>query len=165
MARKITQSQERKQPREDDLAVLMPDRTLRVGDREVTVREYRFLEGLRVRALAEPIIASIAEMADHAEALSVEQLDGAFGAHPEIITAMIARSCDQDAAWVESLPSDQGEMLFNVWWAVNAGFFVRCVQQRVRLRRASAFAGRASSPPSSRTATTPTGSVNTPNGS
>lgn len=155
MAHKITPRRPRpaKDAGRDDLAVLFPDRTLRIGDREITMREYRFMEGLRIKTLAEPIIADIAARTEGAGDLTPEQLDAAFAAHPEALTQMMAQACDQPVEWVRDLPASQGEQLFGAWWAVNAGFFVRRVQQRVLLHKARAFAGRVSSTPSSPAAT------------
>src|SRR5690242_4036811 len=108
------------------------------------MREYRFMEGLQVKVLADPIIERLAQMVASTDELAPEQLDAAFDRDPELLAQLIAQACDQPVEWVRDLPGLQGEMLFNAWWSVNAGFFVRRVQQRVLLRKARAFAGRAS---------------------
>lgn len=132
----------------DDLSILAPDRTITIGGRAVTVREYRFLEGMNLHAIAEPIVAQLAALAEQGDALPPEQLDAAIAQHPEAVARMIAIACDQPMDWVINLPVSQSDQLFATWWAVNNGFFVRRVQQRVLLRRAQALAGRASSSPS-----------------
>jgi hypothetical protein len=149
VARKVTP---RKRPAKnagrDDLQVIAPDRTLRIDGRDVIVREYRFLEGLRLQAVAEPLVAQLAELALQEQSLPPEKLDAVIAQHPEDVVQMIALACDQPADWVANLHGVPAENLFAAWWTVNAGFFVRRVQQRVLQRQMQASAGRVSSSPS-----------------
>src|SRR5690348_2987346 len=138
-------SRSKKKPVRDDLAILSPDRTLAVGGRTVTMREYRLIDGMRLQAVAEPLVAQLAALAEQDEQLPVEQLDALIAQHPEAVVEMIALACGEPAEWVADQRGVEGEALFNEWWIVNSGFFVRRVQQRVLLHRRQASDGRASS--------------------
>jgi hypothetical protein len=160
MARKLdaaqaarNKSRAKKKVARDDLAVLFPDGTLTLAGCKVTVREYRFKEGLRLQAAMAPLAARIAEICMGRE-LPLEQVNAAFTEYPELVTQLIATSCDQSEEWVSNLSAREGDVLFRVWWQVNQDFFLRCVVQKVGMTLAQrASAGSESSPPSSPTAT------------
>ena len=169
MARKLSAAERaRVAPSEagaDDLAVLYPERTLTVAGERITVREYGFVEGLR---LAGQVGAVVAALAAHAQqgALAIESLQQVMAAHADAVVQLIAVACDRDPDWIAALPDADGQALALTWWAVNAGFFGRRVvlaSQLAALRPAPA--GPTSTPPSSPTITTPAPSETTPNGS
>ncbi|MBS0599536.1 MAG: hypothetical protein JSR92_19940 [Proteobacteria bacterium] len=165
MARKIASDDSRPSADgRDDLNILHPERIIRVAGREVTVREYGFMQGLRIAAAAAPIIAELADAAERS--LDVELVLATLAAHPAELVALIAAATDLTPAQIEALPDDEGQLLLLTWWAVNAPFFVRRVVMRVAPRLAAApSAGATSSPSSSPSATTPSDSSSIPAGS
>ena len=127
----------------DDLSVLFPDRQATVTDPDtgtpvtLTVREFRFREGLEATALARPLIAALAGLVpDQAEdegpdALAVE---GALAAHAALWLELAARACGRDAAWLARLSDADGRALSEAMWAANGGFFLRRVAAQMAAR-------------------------------
>lgn len=130
----------------DDLAILHPDRTLMIGGRTLTLREYGFFEGLDVADRAAGFIADLVAASEHG-ALRYAQVRRLFGRHRAVIPAIAAQAGDVDAAWLEALAPDDLELYLATWFAVNAAFFVREVLAEVReaqLREAHLLAASAS---------------------
>lgn len=128
---------------ENDLSVLFPDRQATVTDPDtgaavtLTVREFRFREGLEATALARPLIAALAGLVpDRAEdegpdALAVE---GTLATHAGLWLELAARACSRDAAWLARLSDADGRALSEAMWAANGGFFLRRVAAQVAAR-------------------------------
>ena len=149
-----------------ELEVLFPDREVTVRDPDsggsvtLTVREFRFREGLEATALARPLIAALASLVpNHAEdegpdALAIEN---ALAAHATLWLELVARACDRDAAWLARLSDADGRALSEAMWAANGEFFLRRVvaqaAARAKARRESPCRSTACSTPSSAPAT------------
>lgn len=130
----------------DDLSVLHPDVTLTIAEREVTVREYRFEEGLRIRALMRPFTADLDRMFSEGGEVLTEDVADLMGQHVDLVRQAIARSAGVEPEWVAALNDVDGDLLANVWWGVCGPFFVRQVVRRAAERaRRMAFAGATSS--------------------
>ena len=126
-----------------ELEVLFPDREVTVRDPDsgaavaLTLREFRFREGLEVTALARPLIAALAGLVpDRAEdegpdALAIES---ALAAHAALWLELAARACGRDAAWLARLSDADGRALSEAMWAANGGFFLRRVAAQVAAR-------------------------------
>lgn len=154
-----------KKPRQggDDLAILHPDREATIAGRKITMREYGFVEGMRLSATAAPLVDALADAAESSGPVTLDAVQAVFGAHSDAIVALIAQACDQPAEWVAALNDADGQNLFGLWWAVNGGFFVRRVVSTVQVRTLRAkSAGASSTQPSSATATTRAHSEATP---
>ena len=146
----------------DDLAVLFPDRDVTVRDPDtgaavtLTVREFRFREGLEATALARPLMAALAALVpdpadpEAPDALAVEE---ALAAHAELWLALAARASGQDAAWIARLSDADGRALSEAMWAANGGFFLRRVVAQVMAQEARPSRSTACSTPSSAPAT------------
>lgn len=132
-------------PGAEDLAVLHPDQTLMIAGRELTVREYRFVEGLRLQPLFEPFLNQLyASLKDTDQAPELHQLVQIMGQHQEQIMELIAISAQVDPDWIEQLSDEDGMHLLYTWWIVNAGFFMRRISNRLlfsRQQRISLSAG------------------------
>lgn len=157
-------------PPDDDLDILHPDREIRVGGDTVTVREYRFVEGLRLRSAAAPLVDALVElMQQHA---NLDQIYALLAEHEALLLDLIALSIDKPVEFVEGLGGPEGELLMDTWWVVNASFFTRAVQRRILAARAHRLAaatgdlsGETSTERSSPTDTAPNDSETTPTGS
>jgi hypothetical protein len=108
----------------DDLAVLQPDRTLPLGGRAITIREYGFFEGLEIADRASAFIADLIAARDDG-ALRYAHVRRLFGRHRAVIPAIAAQAGDVEVAWLDTLAPDELELYLATWFAVNAGFFVR----------------------------------------
>ncbi|SFL60954.1 DUF6631 family protein, partial [Azotobacter beijerinckii] len=129
----------------DDLEVLHPERTAIIADRKITVREYGFVEGLRLLPLAEPIIAGLkGGMGSSVPAF--ESIMGIIAKHADVAVQLMAAAADVEVEWIESLSQDDGQLLLMVWWSVNGPFYLRTAATRAVV---AARAGATSTPPSS----------------
>ena len=151
---------------DEELAVLFPDREVTVRDPNtgedvsLSVREFRFREGLEATALARPLIAALAELVpdpadpEGPDALAIE---GALAAHAALWLELVARASDRDVAWLARLSDADGRALSDAMWAANGGFFLRRVAAQVAVQtrgpKASPLRSTACSTPSSAPAT------------
>jgi hypothetical protein len=137
----------------DDLDVLQPDRAITVAGRRITVREFRFFEGLRLRAQHAPFFDDLyALFTSAATPPGFEQVALVLGAHQGAVADMVALATDTEAEWVLGLGDADGDSLLVTWWLVNAGFFVRGLMRRAAQQR---LAARPSDGPASTTSSSP----------
>ncbi|MCY1412476.1 hypothetical protein D9M71_278860 [compost metagenome] len=136
---------------EDDLDILHPERTVTIAGRQVTVREYGFIEGLALRPLMQPFLDDLHVLITTGGVPPLEQILGIIGRHHEIVAQLLATSADVDIDWVQGLAGRPGKQLLYVWWTVTGPFFVGEVVDRVMAERAvdKARAGLTSTPASS----------------
>ncbi|AGG89930.1 DUF6631 family protein [Rhodanobacter denitrificans] len=170
MARKVTARKSPSAPPPsgaDDVAVMHPDVTLTIAGREITVREYGFVDGLRVRAQTRPFLLALEQLFGAGEGLADDVL-AVVGEHYDLMRGAIAQSAGVDVAWIESLGDTDADRLLMAWWTVCGPFFLRQLIRRSgeRTRRIELIAGPTSistSPPPA--SATPTGSAATPSDS
>lgn len=145
-----------------ELEELFPDREVTVRDPDsgaavaLTVREFRFREGLEVTALARPLVAALAGLVpdrtedEGPDALAIES---ALAAHAALWLELAARASSRDAAWLARLSDADGRALSEAMWAANGGFFLRRVAAQVAVQmrgpKVSPCRSTACSPPSS----------------
>ena len=132
----------------EELSVLFPDRDVTVRDPDtgaevsLTVREFRFREGLEATALARPLLAALAALVpadkdgtdgevEGPDALTIE---GALAAHAALWLELAARACGRDADWLARLSDADGRALSEAMWTANRGFFLRRVVAQVATR-------------------------------
>ncbi|WP_445364394.1 DUF6631 family protein [Microbulbifer sp. ANSA003] len=137
---------------QDDLEILHPERTLTIAGEVITVREYGFVEGLRLRSLAAPFLKALHQVMGNGAALSLEAVLDIIAEHHEITLQLMAIAIDRDNDWLHDLNDPDGNRLLMTWWAVTGPFFLRSVQQR---RIAELVASRAQK-------TVPAGETSTP---
>ncbi len=145
----------------DDLAILHPERHATIAGVPLVMREYGFVEGMRLHALITPIVDAIKAVALSGELADTDALRPVFGDHADAVTQLIATACDQPVAWVAGLNDNDGSSLQLLWWAVNSHFFVRRVRESLMVHQLKASAGLTSTPPSHAPATTPAASAST----
>ena len=123
-----------------DLAVLFPDVDLTVRDPDtgapvaLTVREFRFREGLEAGALARPLIDALAHLvpdSTHSAMPGPGAIDEALSAWPDLWLELIARACDRDAAWLARLGDADAHALSMAMWTANGPFFLRRIAATV----------------------------------
>ncbi len=121
-----------------DMEVLHPERTVYLGGEQVTVREYGNLEWLRALPVAEPLVASIAEMLAGEQEPAYEVALDAISRHTDGLMPLIAQAFGRDIAWLDALPPQEFESALMEWWGVNGHFFVRRASNRQAIEQASA---------------------------
>lgn len=109
------------------LEVLLPDRRLMVGERELIVRELRFEEQLHHNHLLVPIATALAALTQQTleGADSINAVYDVLAANADALRELMALSCGQPQEWIAQLAPADGEALLLTWWTVNSGFFVR----------------------------------------
>ena len=152
----------------DELGILFPDVEIEVRDPDtgapvtLTVREFRFREGLEAAALARPLIAALVDLApEGADAARADlmALDAALGAHADLWLELVARACGREAAWLARLGDGDAHALTLAMWGANGGFFMRRVVGALAMREGAGSLFRSpaslatSSPPATDAAT------------
>lgn len=146
-------------PAAEALAQLHPDRSLTLGGRAVTIREYGFFEGLDVADRAAAFIDDLI-VASEAGTLRYVQVRRLFGRHRAVIAVIAAQAADIEVDWLLALPEDELELYMATWFAVNAAFFVREVL--VQLREVHVLAASTSAGPTSSSVSPPPASATSP---
>jgi hypothetical protein len=173
MARRHPKKKQAKQQAEaeDDLSILHPDREIHVGGETVTVREYGFVEGLRIRAAAAPLIDELYQVMRGGDS-DLDSIYALLAEHHRLLVELMAASIDQDLEFIQGLSDGDGSLLMDTWWVVNSAFFIRAVQRKMQVARVHgrttatrSSAGGTSTPHSSPTDTPPTDSGDTPSDS
>lgn len=147
---------------QDDLAILYPEREAPIAGRKVVMREYGFLEGLRLSPLTQPIIDAMASLAQGGSVPDLDALALVFAEHADAVVQLIAAACDQPVEWVAGLDDEPGRELLLLWWGVNAHFFGDRVLRALLGRAMKAAAGLTSSSPSAAATSTPNVSAASP---
>lgn len=131
MARKVVPGKTRAkaapkpQPGADDLEVLHPEHQATIAGRKLVMREYGFVQGLKLRPLYAPLIESLKPALAGAELPDLEQILDLLAEHAERLPQLLAAACDQPVEWVNGLGHEAGHNLMLMWWGVNGPFFVR----------------------------------------
>ena len=149
-----------------ELARLFPDVPVAVRDPDtgetvaLTVREFRFREGLEATAAARPIILALAALVPDgdepaAEAPDALAFDAVIAAHADRWLELIGRACGREPAWLARLGDHDARRLSVSMWTANGPFFMRRLVEAIAegSTAASLFRSIASSTRSSAPAT------------
>ena len=113
-----------------DIEVLLPDVDVEVADPDarervtLTVREFRFLEGLEAQLEAAPLLADLAAVMDASGgAPAAADVQAAMGRHAALWIALAARACGREADWLARLSDSDGQAVSAAMWTANRDFF------------------------------------------
>ncbi|ECG5643235.1 hypothetical protein E1K64_15945 [Salmonella enterica subsp. enterica serovar Poona] len=140
---------------DDDLSVLLPDRTLVLAGETVTLREYSLQDTLVLHAVLAPVVDALAAVTENAWA-SYDAVETVLAAQHEVVIVLVAHSIGRPPSFVAGLSGTEGMTLMDWWWSVNRHFFMTAVIRRLVCRQVTASGSAASSPSSSVQATPPT---------
>lgn len=149
----------------EQLGILYPEGTMAIAGRVVIMREYGYLEGLRLLPQVQPLTDALYALLDR-EALappSADAISEVVATHVDLVAALVAQAMtpwQDDAAamagaiadnrqWLETLNATDGDACVLLWWGVNGRFFIRRVLQRAARDIEAAKAGSRSAPPGS----------------
>lgn len=150
---------ENTQAGEGDLAILFPERTATIAGVAVVMREYSFMESMKLHALITPLVEGMVGLL-LGDALPFDDaLRPIFGDHADDVVTLIATACDQPREWVAGLGDEDGTQLRLLWWEVNGDFFGRRVRESLVLHQLRASAGQTFSSSSLAPDSTPTPSA------
>lgn len=119
-----------------DLADLVPERVVSIAGRAVTVRPFGFIEGIRLRPIVAPIVASLEAVAADPDAAGVDEMEALFSSNEAELVSLIAISSGLSEDDVRGLSDDDGQALLLAFWLVNKDFFLRRLMQRAVIQRA-----------------------------
>lgn len=134
----------------NDLEVLHPNRSATIAGREVVVREYGFVEGMKMLGMLEPFLADLKQLMVDDQPLTVAAVTGLLGQHMDVITDAVAVAADVEVEWLVGLSQDDGYHLMMLWWTANGPFYIRTARNRIfadRVERARATVGQTSTQP------------------
>jgi hypothetical protein len=148
MARKVAAAKAASAPGADDLEVLHPERQVTIAGRELVMREYGFVEGLKLRPLYAPLIEALKPVLAEGVLPELEQILDLLVGDADALPQLMATACDQPVEWVEALGHEHGHDLMLVWWGVNGPFFLRSAAGQLFSAkvRATLLAGATSTP-------------------
>lgn len=164
----VVTKKEKATPGENDLQVLHPELTAVIAGRSITMREYGFIEGLKVRALAKPLIATLHAIVSSGRVPEIDDVQFMLAEHADNVALLIAQAANVEPEWVLKLENQyEGDQLLAMWWGCNGHFFIRKAIDQVRqnLLVSAMRAGQIPTPNSSPTATTQTESDTIPSDS
>lgn len=126
MARKIEKSAPRKKKNADnDIEILHPERTAMLNGRNIVVREYGFVEGMRLRPLMQPFLDDLFEAMKAGQLANYQQALAIIAAHIDAVTELAAVAADVEVEWVRALSDSDGQALLMWWWGANCSFFMQ----------------------------------------
>ncbi|KAF3999065.1 DUF6631 family protein [Glaciimonas immobilis] len=171
MARKIDKPVRRKKNADNDIDILHPERTAMLNGRNIVVREYGFVEGMRLRPLMQPFLDDLFEAMKAGQPANYQQALAIIAANIDAVTELAAVAADVEVEWVRALSDSDGQALLMWWWGANCSFFMqrnlsrRQVELQENALQEMTLAqsdGAKSTPPSSPTTTAPGASATTP---
>ena len=118
----------------DELAVLIPEARTTVRDPDtgeavtLTLREFRFEEGLAATAIARPFIADMAALVPAKPGAALPDalvFDDVIAAHAETWLDLVARACGREPAWIARLADGDAFNVRLAMWEANGPFFAR----------------------------------------
>jgi hypothetical protein len=145
MAQQVTSPMPTPDPA-DELNVLMPERTLSLDGRPITVRELGFFESLRLQAPIARLVETLSTLSA-SSGIDLTVLHTVCAAESEATIDLLAQACDQPRDWVATLRASEGDLLLMTFWAVNADFFLQRALSVLELRRHAEVAAHATTGP------------------
>ena len=129
----------------EELAELYPDVDLVVRDPDtgkpvsLTVREFRFIEGMKAQITAQPLIAELTSLTgdrladDGGPDPSV--IDAVLGKHAEIWIDLCGQACGRETHWIARLRDEDARAMNGAMWTANGQFFFRRIIEHALSRR------------------------------
>lgn len=108
-----------------DAEILFPDQTLEVGGEQVTVREFRYAEGLQAAVIGKPIMTTLRRLIQGDDEIDAEAIDDLIAEHADTWMQLISLSTGKGVEWISKLGNDDGMLLSMVFWEVNGPFFMK----------------------------------------
>lgn len=113
------------EPETTEEAILFPNADLDIGGETVTVREFGFMESMKLEPIAYPLIQALADIGADWASVSHREVMQVIADHDLAYAKLIAASVDRPLDWVQGLSDKEGMALSTAFWRVNNGFFVR----------------------------------------
>ncbi len=105
--------------------IIFPDKTLTIGGEETAVHEFKYLEGLKAAAIAQPLLADLLALIQDENTMGLAELDRVIGKNASIWTQLLAMSASKPAEWIAELNDADGTLLSMTFWEINGPFLLR----------------------------------------
>lgn len=141
-------------PDSDDLDTLLPDRTVPIGGRAVTVRELTFAQAMALHDAVQAVLAPLL-VRYQADDLDIDNVTAALAQQPPQSLALLQASTGEPPDWLAALGPSDGYLLLTHFVAVHTGFFATRLEllRQAALSRVTRSALASASPGSSATGT------------
>lgn len=133
-------------------SILHPERSRKIGGRLVEMREYGYIEGMRVQAAGAVFLDDLFGLFPR-EGLPPTDvaIDAVIARHITVVHWMMAQAMTpwnddlqvfgdavrENTDWIARLDYEPGAALKDLWWEANAGFFFRLLKSRMEAARAT----------------------------
>lgn len=132
----------------EDLTVMFPDASLKIGAETIIVSEYPFMQWLKLKSAHQPFLEELAELVGHTDGgIEVDELMEFFENQFQHVKTLISASIDRQAEFFTTLKSNEMDTLILTWWGVNKHFFLRSVHRTLRKQNKVLLDGQTSSNP------------------
>jgi hypothetical protein len=128
----------------EEVEILVPEMTIDIAGRKVTMREPSWVESLRIEPLLAPCVQYVRDRLEGTD-IKPEASDQFLHIlldmmieHYEAMLEVMIRCADVDREWVSTLKDSEGRKFMLLFWRVNWHFFVRRLSLARVLGRSSA---------------------------
>lgn len=139
----------------EDQEILHPERAPMIAGRQLVMREYGFIEGMKLQAMFKPFLddlyAKFSRFSGPPPAAEVKDL---FAVHMVAVQWFMAQAMSKEeddeqpqafvdeiranGKWIAKLGEADGELLMSVWWVVNRNFFTQRLRERAEAAKRAA---------------------------
>lgn len=107
----------------NDADVLFPNIEVKIKNEVITVKEFSFIQGMKINAIAQPMIKDLSSFFTDENA-DFSAMSSVFDAHAELLIHLMSISSTMPVEWFETLTDSEGQSLLMTFWSVNKSFFI-----------------------------------------
>lgn len=115
-----------------DLTVLFPNHQIFVSGKQLTVREYTFVEWLQLRQQYAVFISKFTTLMTDNDDVLVDDVLAFFEDEFDDLQGLMASSIQQPIEFLHAMSSSEMESLMLTWWQVNKHFFMKSMVRAMR---------------------------------
>jgi len=116
----------------EDLSVLFPDISIELQNKQVIVREYKFMQWLRLKPQCADFIEDLVDVLKCETDVQVDDILELFESNFDLVKTMVIASTQCTLEFLELLGDDDMQSLLWTWWNVNKHFFLRSANRLLR---------------------------------
>ncbi len=112
------------QHKANEAEILFPEMSVVINDEPVVVKEFSFIQGMKVNAMAKPFIKGLSVFFSDGEDVDFSAMSVVFDSHVSTLIELMAISTGKPVEWFETLSDTDGQSLLMAFWSVNRNFFI-----------------------------------------
>ena len=128
----------------NDAEILFPNAEITVKGETITVKEFSFIQGMKINAMARPMINDLGHFFSDEDA-DFSSMSVVFDNHAELLIHLMSVSTEKPIEWFETLSDSEGQSLLMTFWSVNKSFFINRLLLKSMETQQQAKASQASS--------------------